>query len=85
MLEKQVSPVYPPLARAARVQGTVVLTIVIGKDGAFETLELVSGHPMLVPAAIDAVKQWRYRPYQLNGQPIEVQTTINVNSNLADK
>jgi protein TonB len=76
-------PNYPPLARQARIQGTVVLHAVIGKDGAIENLTLVSGHPMLAPAAIEAVKQWKYRPYLLNGEPVEVDTEIQVNFTLA--
>ncbi len=71
-------PNYPPLARAARVQGEVVLSAVIDTNGQIQNLQLVSGHPMLVPAAISAVKQWRYKPYLLNGQPVEVETTITV-------
>jgi len=71
-------PQYPPLARAARVQGEVVLSAVIDTNGTIQNLQLVSGHPMLVPAAIAAVKQWRYKPYLLNGQPVEVETTITV-------
>lgn len=71
-------PVYPPLARAARVQGEVVLSAVIDINGQIQNLQLVSGHPMLVPSAITAVKQWRYKPYLLNGQPVEVETTITV-------
>jgi len=78
-----VAPEYPALARQARIQGTVVLQATIGKDGAIESLTLVSGHPMLAPAAIDAVKQWQYKPYFLNGDPVEVKTTINVNFTLA--
>jgi len=78
LLIHRVEPSYPPLARAARVQGDVVLTAVISVDGEIENLQLVSGHPMLVPAAITAVKQWRYKPYLLNGQPVEVETTITV-------
>lgn len=78
LLIKRVEPSYPPLARAARVQGEVVLTAVISVNGDIENLQLVSGHPMLVPAAITAVKQWRYKPYLLNGQPVEVETTITV-------
>ena len=77
-------PVYPPLARQARIQGTVVLRAIIAKDGSVENLELVSGHPMLVNAAMDAVMQWQYKPYVLNGAAVEVQTTINVNFLLAD-
>ncbi len=71
-------PVYPTLARAARIQGEVVLSAVIDATGQIQNLQLVSGHPMLVPAAIAAVKQWRYKPYLLNGQPVEVETTITV-------
>lgn len=85
LLITQVQPVYPPLARQARVQGTVVLNALIGKDGAIEQLEVASGHPMLAPAALEAVKQWKYKPYFLNGFPVEVQTTINVNFALTDK
>jgi len=71
------------LARQARIQGTVVLQAVIGKDGSIQNLKVVSGHPMLAPAALEAVKQWRYKPYFLNGEPVEVDTTINVNFTLA--
>ncbi len=78
-LVHQVKPVYPPLARQARVQGTVILQAIIGKDGSIENLRLISGHPMLAPAAIEAVRQWRYRPYTLNREPVEVQTEITVN------
>lgn len=78
MLIRQNQPTYPPLAKAARIQGEVVLKAIISKEGEIQDLQLVSGHPMLVPAAIDAVRQWRYRPYLLNGQPVEVETTITV-------
>jgi protein TonB len=71
-------PSYPPLAKSARIQGEVVLSAVIGVSGEIENLQLVRGHPMLVPAAIAAVKQWRYKPYLLNGQPVEVETTITL-------
>ena len=74
----QTHPVYPPLARQARIQGTVVLHAIIDKDGKVAQLEVVSGHPLLVQAALDAVKQWRYKPTQLNGDPVEVDTTIQV-------
>jgi len=83
LLIHQVKPTYPPLARQARIQGTVVLQAVIGKDGSIQNLKVVSGHPMLAPAALEAVKQWRYKPYYLNGEPVEVDTTINVNFTLA--
>jgi protein TonB len=82
-LIRRVQPAYPALARSARIQGVVVLQAVIGKQGNIENLRLISGHPMLAPAAIDAVRQWRYRPYILNNDPIEVETQITVNFALA--
>ena len=78
LLIHKVTPPYPGIARAGRIQGDVVLKAIISTDGSIQDLQLVSGHPMLVPAAIEAVKQWRYRPYLLNGQPVEVETTITV-------
>ena len=79
MVVYRIEPTYPPLAREARIQGVVVLTAIIDKDGNIQNLQLVSGHPMLAPAAIDAVKHWRYKPFLLNGQPVEVETTVTVN------
>jgi len=78
----QPQPVYPPLARQARISGTVVLHAIIDKDGHVSQLEVVSGHPLLVQAAMDAVKNWRYQPTLLNGDAVEVDTTITVNFNL---
>ena len=75
----RVQPLYPPLARQARIQGQVILRAVISRNGMIENLQVLSGHPMLVHAAIDAVKQWRYRPYSLNGEPVEVETQVTVN------
>ena len=75
----RVQPDYPPIARQARVQGQVVLRAMISREGAIENLQVLSGHPMLVRAAVDAVRQWRYRPYVLNGDPIEVETEVTVN------
>ena len=75
----RVQPSYPPIARLARVQGTVELRAIISKAGTIENLIAVSGHPMLVKSAIEAVRQWRYRPYLLNNEPIEVETEITVN------
>ena len=72
MVVYRIEPTYPPLARQARIQGVVVLTAMIDRDGNIQNLRLVSGHPMLAPAAIDAVKHWRYKPFLLNGQPVEV-------------
>src|SRR5258708_24239729 len=74
----QTRPVYPPLARQARIQGTVVLHAIIDKEGKVAQMEVVSGHPLLVASALEAVKQWRYKPTQLNGEPVEVDTTIQV-------
>jgi protein TonB len=74
----RVNPVYPPLAKQARIQGTVRLEGVIAKDGRMEQLRLISGHPLLAPAALAAVKQWRYRPTHLNGEPVEVVAPIDV-------
>jgi protein TonB len=78
LLVHRVEPAYPTLAKSARVQGEVVLNAVIDANGQIQNLQLVSGHPMLVPAAIAAVRAWRYKPYLLNGQPVEVETTITV-------
>ena len=75
----RVQPSYPPIARLARVQGTVELRAIISKAGTIENLVVVSGHPMLVKSAIEAVQQWRYRAYLLNNEPIEVDTEITVN------
>ena len=74
----RVNPVYPPLARQARVQGVVVLEAVISKEGSIESLRVVAGHPLLNEAALDAVKQWKYRPTMLNGDAVEVITTVTV-------
>ncbi|MFB3915294.1 MAG: energy transducer TonB [Terriglobales bacterium] len=83
LLIHKVMPAYPPLARQARIQGAVVLQANISKSGSIENLHVVQGHPMLAPAAIEAVKQWRYKPYYLNGEPVEVETVITVNFTLA--
>jgi protein TonB len=78
MLLQKTQPVYPPIAKAARVQGTVVLQAKISKTGSIEDLHVVSGPAMLQQAALDAVRSWRYRPYLLNNEPVEVETTVNV-------
>ncbi len=83
LLIRKVQPVYPPLARQARIQGSVVLHAEIGKDGTITNLQLISGHAMLAPAAIEAVKQWRYKPYLLNGEPVAVDTEVVVNFSLS--
>lgn len=82
MLVHKVVPEYPPMAREAHVQGSVVLQALIGKDGKIENVQVLSGPTQLAQAAVNAVRQWRYKPYYLNGEPVEVQTTINVNFNL---
>jgi protein TonB len=74
----RVEPRYPFPAIQVRIQGDVILQAVISRSGTIENLQLVSGHPMLVRAAMDAVRQWRYRPYILNGEPIEVETQVTV-------
>jgi protein TonB len=74
----RIQPVYPPLARQTRISGTVRLHAIISKDGTIKELEVVSGHPLLQQAALDAVRQWRYQPTLLNGEPVEVDTTIDV-------
>ncbi|MGA2593682.1 MAG: energy transducer TonB [Bryobacteraceae bacterium] len=75
-------PVYPPLARTARISGVVRLQAVISRDGAIMDLRAISGHPLLIPAAISAVKQWLFQPTYLNGDPVEVATDIEVNFTL---
>jgi periplasmic protein TonB len=77
-LVKQVEPEYPGIAKAARVSGTVTLRAIISKDGSIEKIEYVSGPPLLMASAMSAVKEWRYRPTMLNGQPVEVDTTVQV-------
>lgn len=82
-LVNRVQPIYPPLARQTRISGTVKLHAIIGKNGAVEQLQVVSGHPLLVQSALDAVRQWRYQPTLLNGEPVEVDTEIDVIFSLA--
>ena len=82
-LIRRVQPEYPALAKQARIQGTVVLRAVIDREGAIQDLQVVIGHPLLVQAAINAVRQWRYRPYYLNDQAVEVETQVTVNFTLS--
>ncbi len=82
MLLSVIQPVYPAIAKAARVEGTVVVEAVISRTGGIESVRAVSGPAMLRGAALDAVQRARYQPYRLNGQPVEVQTTITVNFRL---
>jgi len=78
LLVNRVEPQYPQMAKIAHVQGDVELQATISKTGTIENLRAVSGHPILIQAAMDAVKQWRYKPYLLNGEPVEIETTITV-------
>ena len=78
LLIHKVTPVYPPIPRASRMEGTVVLQATISRSGTIENLRVISGPAMFRNAAIDAVQQWQYRPYLLNGEPVEVETTVNV-------
>jgi protein TonB len=82
LLVHQVKPLYPLQARQARIEGTVFLQAIIGKDGTVQNVLALHGHPMLIQAAVDAVRQWRYKPYYLNGEPVEAETRINVNFTL---
>jgi len=77
-LIRQVTPVYPPIAKTAHISGTVLLHAIIGKDGTVQDLQYVSGPPLLMKSAMDAVRQWRYKPTLLNGEPVDVDTTISV-------
>jgi TonB family protein len=84
LILNKVAPVYPTLARQVHLQGIVTLQVQISKSGDVEKVELFSGHPMLAPSAIEAVKQWKYKPYLLNGEPVDVETKVVVNFTLAD-
>ena len=77
-LVNKVTPEYPPIAKTAHVSGTIVLHAVIGKDGSIQQLQYISGPPLLMKSAMDAVKQWRYKPTTLNGEAVEVDTTVDV-------
>ncbi len=78
-LIRQAAPIYPQEAKEAGIVGHVILNIVVGKDGTVQDVSLVSGHPLLVAPAKDAVKQWVYQPTLLNGEPVEVVTQVEVN------
>jgi periplasmic protein TonB len=77
-LVNKVTPQYPPIAKTAHVSGTVVLHAIIAKDGSIQELQYMSGPPLLMKSAMDAVREWRYKPTMLNGDPVEVDTTISV-------
>lgn len=83
LIREEVPPRYPEAARNARIQETVILDATISKGGNVENLQIISGHPML-PAAIDAVKDWKYNPYLVNGEPVDVQTQVKVNFTLSN-
>jgi len=85
MLARQVQPEYPLLARRARIEGTVVLKAIIASNGTVKELNLISGQPLLVEAAMNAVRQWLYKPTYLNGQPVEVITEIDVNFHMQSR
>ncbi len=74
----KIEPRYPQMARIAHIQGDVLLTTIIDKQGDVKNLRAVSGHPILIQAALDAVRQWKYKPYLLNGEPVEIETTITI-------
>jgi len=76
---------YPAAAKQARIQGTVLLKAVIGADGIVQELHVIDGHPLLAPAAIEAVKRWKYKPYRVKGKPVGVETTIAVNFRLEEQ
>ena len=82
-LTHEVRPEYPIIAREARIYGTVQMKAIIGQNGSVEQLNVISGHPLLVPAALNAVKQWVYQPAYLNGNPVEVATEIDVHFTLS--
>ena len=79
MLIRRVTPVYPQAALITRTEGAVVLRAVVGKDGSVKDLRVISGNPFLSGAAVDAVRQWQFKPYVLNGAAIEVETQVTVN------
>jgi protein TonB len=83
MVVSKIEPAYPKLALLARVTGVVLVKAIISREGNITELQVVKGHPLLVPAAVEAVKQWRYRPYLLNGEPVEVETYITVTFQIA--
>ena len=80
----EVRPVYPQLARQARIQGVVKINAIVSRDGSVQSLQIAGGHPLLVQAAIDAVRQWRYEPTLLNGEPVEVILVVDVNFRLSN-
>jgi protein TonB len=84
-LVRQPRPEYPALAKQARISGVVHLQVVIAADGTVKDIGVISGHPLLIPPSLEAVKQWQYQPTLLNGQPVEVLTQVDVNFTLSDQ
>lgn len=78
----QEHPIYPPLARAARIQGVVRMEAIIGKDGTVQDIKVISGQPFLIESALEAVSRWRYQPTLLSGEPVEVATEVDINFTL---
>ncbi len=84
LVVKRVNPAYPQAARRGRIEGNVVLHAIVGRAGDISAVDLVCGHPLLAPAAIEAVKQWKFKPYLFHGKPVEVDTQIQVNFSLSE-
>src|SRR5204863_20171 len=84
-LLQKVDPVYPPMAKIANISVDVALQVIIGKDGTVLNVRALNGHPILIQAAMDAVRQWKYRPYLLNEEPVEVETTVIVRFHMDEK
>jgi periplasmic protein TonB len=84
-LISQQTPAYPPLAKQARISGVVHLAVIIAKDGTVADMKVISGHPLLIPASLEAVKNWIYQPTLLNGEPVEVSTQVDVNFTLSEQ
>jgi protein TonB len=84
LLVSKVQPEYPAEAKDQRVEGAVVLKVTVDKEGNVANIQLISGHPLLAPAAIEAVKQWKYKPFLLDGIPLAVETQVTVNFTLAE-
>jgi len=78
LLIKKVNPDYPPEAKGRKIEGEVAIKINVDRDGNVAKAEVMTGHPLLAPAALEAVKQWKYKPFQLNGEAIEMETTVRV-------
>jgi protein TonB len=78
LLVQRTQPIYPPIAKSARVEGRVLLKATISATGIIKDVQVVSGPPMLRQSAVDAVRTWRYKPYKLDNQPVDAETTVEV-------